>query len=66
MFLFSLDLILEDEERNFQKSVLHFVNALRIQEKSSSSDLLHFVDVCTDTSNVVTKQYLGEGKLNVN
>lgn len=52
----------DDEQRNFHKSVLHFMNALRIKE--NPGDLLHIVTVCTDTTNVVTKQYMGSGKIN--
>jgi hypothetical protein len=49
----------DEEERQFCKSVLHFMNALRIKE--NEDDLLHVATVCTDTSNPVTKQYMGKG-----
>lgn len=37
------------------------MNALRIKERPD--DLLHVASVCTDTTNVVTKQYMGKGGL---
>ena len=49
----------EAEERNFCKVMLHFMNTLRIEEKQG--DLLHVATVCTDLTNVVTKNYLGKG-----
>ena len=39
--------------------MLHFMNTLRIEEKQG--DLLHVATVCTDLTNVVTKNYLGKG-----
>ena len=39
--------------------MLHFWNTLRIEEKQS--DLLHVATVCTDLTDVVTKNYLGKG-----
>ncbi len=50
----------EEEERNFCRTVLHFMNALRIKE--NADDLLHVATVCTDLeSNPVTREYLGKG-----
>ena len=37
------------------------MNVLRIKE--NPDDLLHVVTVCTDTTNVVTEQYMGEGNV---
>ena len=53
----------ESEERRFHCSVLHFLNSVRVMEKPG--DLLHFVNVCTDTTNVVTAQYLDKGESKV-
>lgn len=51
----------DEEERMFHKSVMHFMNSLRLAEQGSKCDLLHFVNVCTDMSNVVTRQFHGKG-----
>ena len=51
----------QEEERNFHKAVLLFVNSLRIKE--NPEDLLHVATVCTDTDNPVTRNYLGKGEI---
>lgn len=51
-----------EEEENFHKKVLHFMNALRIAERDDRGSLATFVNVCTDTSSLITRQYLTTGR----